>query len=524
MISHIIKLEAQPQRIAFVCLIILLVQARLGIAVGTAPVREAQALLTELSYSPGPIDGILGPQTLRALHDFQRDNGLPLTDNVDAKTVRLLQAASEGLRITAGAIDATALVPNSPVHRGSDVTKTAAGSAAPSTPGGPLDSEGSVHKLAVIRTAGHALGLFVLAVATALLALGLMFGLLVLMRLLSEASWPLIRRRARSLVVTQLAVCQNTLQKSGVWQWLTRSLVGRTPAVPFTRITSSKPIEVARRWLRSLIYRVLESRLWQKLTESARYWCGKGVLRHLKSLQVRYLPSSDLARNVPGSTPRHYMHHWGDINAAPLAVKDRASMEGLRRPLPADANPLHETSASSAAGAAIGEHSETGALEKGLHVPLDENGNDLMQTGQSASHNNRDSDFTPRFATRVQRRNLIGDPLASLSVQLAFERFDEAEELAKNAVERYPDRHEYRLRLLQVYHETGNRIGFEYHARALSAAVGCESPMMAIVADWWRDLAPNEPLFSAVENQPDNSDEPVAREQQDDRSNPEGEK
>ncbi|MGC1951353.1 MAG: tetratricopeptide repeat protein [Gammaproteobacteria bacterium] len=120
----------------------------------------------------------------------------------------------------------------------------------------------------------------------------------------------------------------------------------------------------------------------------------------------------------------------------------------------------------------------------------------------------------------MRKRSLINDPLASLSVHLAFERFDEAEELAKNAVEQYPERHEYRLRLLQVYHAVGNRVGFEYHAKALSAAVGSCSPMMAMVADWWRDLAPNEDLFTTPQSQVSSPDESIQQELGDDQEKP----
>lgn len=40
-------------------------------------VREIQFMLLRLGMEPGPIDGVIGPQTTRAWHKFQQDTGLP---------------------------------------------------------------------------------------------------------------------------------------------------------------------------------------------------------------------------------------------------------------------------------------------------------------------------------------------------------------------------------------------------------------------------------------------------------------
>ncbi len=44
--------------------------------VGTALVREAQQHLAKLGYEPGPVDGISGKQTIAAVQEYQRDNGI----------------------------------------------------------------------------------------------------------------------------------------------------------------------------------------------------------------------------------------------------------------------------------------------------------------------------------------------------------------------------------------------------------------------------------------------------------------
>ena len=49
-------------------------------------IAEIQGNLARLGYRPGPSDGVVGPQTLTAVREYQRDNGLPedgrLTEDV----------------------------------------------------------------------------------------------------------------------------------------------------------------------------------------------------------------------------------------------------------------------------------------------------------------------------------------------------------------------------------------------------------------------------------------------------------
>lgn len=51
---------------------------------------SAQDRLTRLGYSPGPTDGVIGAQTRDAIADFQSDNHLPVTGNLDTATVQAL--------------------------------------------------------------------------------------------------------------------------------------------------------------------------------------------------------------------------------------------------------------------------------------------------------------------------------------------------------------------------------------------------------------------------------------------------
>jgi peptidoglycan hydrolase-like protein with peptidoglycan-binding domain len=46
-------------------------------------IREIQFMLLRLGMDPGPIDGIVGPQTLGAVRKFQAKSGLPISDLIN---------------------------------------------------------------------------------------------------------------------------------------------------------------------------------------------------------------------------------------------------------------------------------------------------------------------------------------------------------------------------------------------------------------------------------------------------------
>jgi localization factor PodJL len=58
-------------------------------------VTAIQAHLAELGYDPGPIDGVPGPQTRRAIRDFQRDAGIDPDGVISTTLAALLSHLSE---------------------------------------------------------------------------------------------------------------------------------------------------------------------------------------------------------------------------------------------------------------------------------------------------------------------------------------------------------------------------------------------------------------------------------------------
>jgi peptidoglycan hydrolase-like protein with peptidoglycan-binding domain len=53
-------------------------------------VYHAQMRLIHKGYKPGPVDGLMGKKTRKAIANFQWDTGLPITGELDRKTLKAL--------------------------------------------------------------------------------------------------------------------------------------------------------------------------------------------------------------------------------------------------------------------------------------------------------------------------------------------------------------------------------------------------------------------------------------------------
>jgi peptidoglycan hydrolase-like protein with peptidoglycan-binding domain len=53
-------------------------------------VKQVQEALKNKGHDPGPVDGIMGPNTRQALREFQKENNLQATGRVDDKTASAL--------------------------------------------------------------------------------------------------------------------------------------------------------------------------------------------------------------------------------------------------------------------------------------------------------------------------------------------------------------------------------------------------------------------------------------------------
>jgi len=59
-------------------------------------VREIQELLKNSGYKPGPVDGIVGEQTLIAVKEYQATHGMEANGNVDNALLESLRSLEEG--------------------------------------------------------------------------------------------------------------------------------------------------------------------------------------------------------------------------------------------------------------------------------------------------------------------------------------------------------------------------------------------------------------------------------------------
>ncbi len=89
------------------------------------------------------------------------------------------------------------------------------------------------------------------------------------------------------------------------------------------------------------------------------------------------------------------------------------------------------------------------------------------------------------------------DPLQELNIYLAYEQFDKAEELVRNAIRNEPDNLGYKLRLLEVYYSASNKRDYEATARDVYAATGGTGPDWNTAVAMWQELSPDRPLFAA---------------------------
>ncbi len=80
------------------------------------------------------------------------------------------------------------------------------------------------------------------------------------------------------------------------------------------------------------------------------------------------------------------------------------------------------------------------------------------------------SEFTPSDFDAFDADQNEVDPIAEADVYLAYGRFQQAEELIRQAIEDHPDRNECKLKLLEIYYASENKEAFEAYVTELSAS------------------------------------------------------
>lgn len=89
------------------------------------------------------------------------------------------------------------------------------------------------------------------------------------------------------------------------------------------------------------------------------------------------------------------------------------------------------------------------------------------------------------------------DAIAEADVYLAYRRFQQAEELMRDALQKEPERQDLHLKMLEIHYGAGNQQGFEAQAEALYALLGGEhNDAWKQAVAMGRELCPSHPLFA----------------------------
>jgi len=90
------------------------------------------------------------------------------------------------------------------------------------------------------------------------------------------------------------------------------------------------------------------------------------------------------------------------------------------------------------------------------------------------------------------------DPIAEAEVYMAYGRDAQAEEILKDAIQKDPERQELKLKLLEIYQATGNKVAFESLASEVYAKVGPADATWSKVTAMGQKVDPENPLYGTV--------------------------
>ncbi len=109
------------------------------------------------------------------------------------------------------------------------------------------------------------------------------------------------------------------------------------------------------------------------------------------------------------------------------------------------------------------------------------------------------SEFTPSDFDILETENDAVDPIAEADVYLAYGRYQQAEELIKQALADEPGKPELRLKLLEIYYANEDGAQFEAYARELwEAGAHQDEEFWRKVVEMGREICPDSPLFGAA--------------------------
>ena len=95
------------------------------------------------------------------------------------------------------------------------------------------------------------------------------------------------------------------------------------------------------------------------------------------------------------------------------------------------------------------------------------------------------------------------DPSHEVNTYLAFEQFEQAEEIARDAIAAQPDNPEFHIKLLEVFYTSVNTEAYEEATRALHELTGGEGKHWETAIAMWSKMSPNRALFAEAQAEAD---------------------
>ena len=143
------------------------------------------------------------------------------------------------------------------------------------------------------------------------------------------------------------------------------------------------------------------------------------------------------------------------------------------------------------------------ALEDSIMSGGDVQPNTVIGAASGGSVNTGDTSFLTDFSQAglgtIDTHDV--DPIAEAEVYMAYGRDAQAEEILKEAISKNPDRHEIRVKLLEIYAARRNTVTFEAVAGELYAALGSKSsPLWEKACEMGRSIDPTNPLYGGVQS------------------------
>ena len=139
---------------------------------------------------------------------------------------------------------------------------------------------------------------------------------------------------------------------------------------------------------------------------------------------------------------------------------------------------------------------ERTAPDENISVPIVEDAavRDIGVVGESSFL----SEFTPSDFDSFDTDQGEIDPVSEADVYLAYGRYQQAEELIRQAIKDQPNRDECKLKLLEIFYANENKTAFEAYANELvEAGKQNEAGFWEQAAEMGREICPESPLFSS---------------------------